>query len=130
MLLDTQENTISSHSSTTYNEHFSSSTKSIEVIKRNGKSAPLDISKIRKVVNWACNGKDVNSIALESGLKTRLRDGITTRDIQDNLINCALEMCNLEEPDWRYVAGRLHTWSLWQDTLARRGYNYGNYPQT
>jgi ribonucleoside-diphosphate reductase alpha chain len=134
MLLDTQENTISSHSSTVHhgskNQHLSNATKKIEVIKRNGKSAPLDISKIRKVVNWACNGKEVNSIALESGLKTRLRHGITTRDIQDNLINCALEMCNLEEPDWRYVAGRLHIWSLWKDCLATRGYNYGNYPQT
>jgi ribonucleoside-diphosphate reductase alpha chain len=134
MLLDTQENTIFSHSSTvnhgSQNQHLSNSNKSIAVIKRNGKSALLDISKIRKVVNWACNGKDVNSIALESGLKTRLRDGITTRDIQDNLINCALEMCSLEEPDWRYVAGRLHIWSLWKETLIIRGYNYGNYAQT
>ncbi|BAQ59906.1 ribonucleotide reductase of class Ia [Geminocystis sp. NIES-3708] len=134
MLLDTQETTISSHSSIvnhgSKNYNSSNTAKSIEVIKRNGKSAPLDISKIRKVVDWACNGKDVNSIALESGLKTRLRHGITTREIQDNLINCALEMCNLEEPDWRYVAGRLHIWSLWKDTLVTRGYNYGNYAQT
>lgn len=134
MLLDTQQSTISSHSYTVshsnHNHSVDTVTKSIEVIKRNGKSAPLDVSKIRKVVNWACNGKDVNTIALESGLKTRLRDGITTRDIQDNLINCALEMCDLDQPDWRYVAGRLHIWSLWKDCLNQRGYNYGNYAQT
>ncbi|MBR8830538.1 MAG: Ribonucleoside-diphosphate reductase 1 subunit alpha [Chroococcopsis gigantea SAG 12.99] len=102
----------------------------IRVIKRNGSSTSLNISKIRKVVDWACQGKEVNPIALEAGLKTRLRDGITTREIQNNLINCALEMCSPDEPDWRYVAGRLHIWSLWKDTLASRGYAYGNYETT
>jgi ribonucleoside-diphosphate reductase alpha chain len=134
MLFDTQENVTSTYSLTSnYGQQPDSSLtakSSIEVIKRNGRSAPLDVTKIRKVVNWACAGKDVNSIALEAGLKTRLRHGITTREIQDNLINCALEMCNENEPDWRYVAGRLHIWSWWKDTLASRGYNYGNYAQT
>ncbi len=109
-----------------------SQSQEIRVIKRNGSSTSLNISKIRKVVDWACQGKEVNPIALEAGLKTRLRDGITTREIQDNLINCALEMCSPDEPDWRYVAGRLHIWSLWKDTLASRGYIYdgGNYKAT
>ncbi|MDB9423678.1 ribonucleoside-diphosphate reductase subunit alpha [Microcystis aeruginosa CS-564/01] len=102
----------------------------IRVIRRDGSTTSLNIGKIRDVVEWACEGKKVNSIALEAGLTTRLRDGITTREIQDNLINCALEMCSPEEPDWRYVAGRLHIWSLWKDTLVVRGYQYGNYEQT
>jgi ribonucleoside-diphosphate reductase alpha chain len=102
----------------------------IQVIRRDGSRTPLNIAKIRLVVDWACAGKDVNPIALEAGLKTRLRDGITTREIQDNLINCALEMCSPEEPDWRYVAGRLHIWSLWKDTQVNRGYQYGDYAQT
>jgi ribonucleoside-diphosphate reductase alpha chain len=102
----------------------------IRVIRRDGSTTSLNIGKIRDVVEWACEGKKVNSIALEAGLTTRLRDGITTREIQDNLINCALEMCSPEEPDWRYVAGRLHIWSLWKDTLVVRGYQYGNYEKT
>lgn len=102
----------------------------IRVIRRDGSTTSLNIGKIREVVEWACEGKKVNSIALEAGLTTRLRDGITTREIQDNLINCALEMCSPEEPDWRYVAGRLHIWSLWKDTLVVRGYQYGNYEKT
>ncbi|MCA2692248.1 MULTISPECIES: ribonucleoside-diphosphate reductase subunit alpha [unclassified Microcystis] len=102
----------------------------IRVIRRDGSTTSLNIGKIRDVVEWACEGKKVNSIALEAGLTTRLRDGITTREIQDNLINCALEMCSPEEPDWRYVAGRLHIWSLWKDTLVVRGYQYGNYEET
>ena len=102
----------------------------IHVIRRNGAQTPLNVSKIRSVVDWACAGKEANPITLEAGLKTRLRNGVTTREIQDNLINCALEMCSPGEPDWRYVAGRLHIWSLWKDILVARGYQYGNYLQT
>jgi len=104
--------------------------KMIQVIRRDGSSTGLNISKIRIVVEWACRGLEVNPIALEAGLTTRLRDGISTREIQDNLIGCALEMCSPDEPDWRYVAGRLHIWSLWKDTLVSRGYQYGNYAET
>lgn len=102
----------------------------VNVINRNGRCSPLDINKIRAVVAWACQGLDVSAIELESGLTTRLKDGVTTREIQDNLIQCALEMCSPEEPDWRYVAGRLHVWSLWKDILIERGYQYGQYAQT
>lgn len=102
----------------------------IQVIRRDGSSAALNIGKIRAVVDWACAGLEVNSIALEAGLTTRLRDGISTREIQDNLISCALEMCNPDQPDWRYVAGRLQIWSLWKDTLVSRGYQYGHYLKT
>lgn len=102
----------------------------IEVLRRDGTKTQLDVTKIRKVVNWACQGLDANPIELEAGLTTRLRSGVSTRDIQDNLIDCALGMCSPTEPDWRYVAGRLHIWSLWKDTLVHRGYQYGNYSQT
>jgi ribonucleoside-diphosphate reductase alpha chain len=96
----------------------------IEVIRRDGSITCLDITKIRAVVTWACEDRDVNSITLEAGLTTRLRNGVTTREIQDNLIDCALGMCSPSETDWRYVAGRLHVWNLWKDTIVSRGYGY------
>jgi len=102
----------------------------IQIIRRDGSPTPLNIAKIRAVVDWACMGLEVNSIALEAGLTTRLREGISTREIQDNLIGCALEMCSPDQPDWRYVAGRLQIWSLWKDTLVSRGYQYGQYLRT
>ncbi|MFN9175443.1 MAG: ATP cone domain-containing protein, partial [Synechocystis sp.] len=52
----------------------------IQVIRRDGSTTPLNISKIRAVVDWACMGLEVNSIALEAGLTTRLREGISTRE--------------------------------------------------
>jgi ribonucleoside-diphosphate reductase alpha chain len=99
---------------------LSSVSQSSCVIRRDGSRANLNIAKIRHVVEWATVGLDANPIALEAGLVTRLRDGVTTREIQDNLIDCALGMCSPEEPDWRYVAGRLQIWSLWKDTLVIR----------
>ncbi len=104
--------------------------KNIQVVRRDGSTTDLNITRIRSVVQWACHGKDVNPITLEAGLTTRLKSGVTTREIQDNLIDCALGMCSPQEPEWRYVAGRLHIWSLWKDTLVSRGYGYDNYPQT
>ncbi len=106
------------------------STTDIHVVRRDGSTMPLEINKIRTVVNWACRQMQANSIALEAGVTTRLRSGITTREIQDNLIRCALDLCSPEEPDWRQVAGRLHIWSLWKDTKVSRGYQYGQYART
>ncbi len=100
------------------------------VVRRDGSSTTLDIAKIRSVVKWACAERIGNPITIEAGLTTRLKDGVTTREIQDNLIDCALGMCSPDEPDWRYVAGRLHIWSLWKDVRVSRGYGYGNYAQT
>jgi ribonucleoside-diphosphate reductase alpha chain len=105
-------------------------TNLIQVIRRNGSQTSLDVTKIRSVVEWACANRDVNPITLEARLTTRLRNGVTTREIQDNLIDCALSMCSPDESEWRYVAGRLHIWSLWKDIIVSRGYGYGNYPQT
>jgi ribonucleoside-diphosphate reductase alpha chain len=97
----------------------------INVIQRSGKTRPLDVTKIRRVVEWACEGLEVNPLALESGLTSRLRDGITTREIQENLINVATQLFCVEETDWKYVAGRLHIWGLWKDTRIKR--EFGGY---
>jgi ribonucleoside-diphosphate reductase alpha chain len=109
---------------------LSPAANNIQVTRRNGSPTPLDITKIRAVVNWACRELSANPITLEASLTTRLRSGITTSEIQDNLISCALELCSPDEPDWRYVAGRLHIWSLWKDIQVSRGYQYGDYAQT
>ncbi|AFZ36836.1 ribonucleoside-diphosphate reductase, alpha subunit [Stanieria cyanosphaera PCC 7437] len=105
-------------------------TSNIQVIRRDGSTTLLNIAKIRSVVEWACEGKEVNPITLEAGLTTRLKNGVTTREIQDNLIDCALGMCSPSEPEWRYVAGRLHIWNLWKDVIVSRGYGYGDYAKT
>jgi ribonucleoside-diphosphate reductase alpha chain len=92
-----------------------------QVVHRNGKSTPLDILKIREVVSWACHGiSGVNGVELEAFFSARLKDTITTREIHGNLITNCLELCVPEFPNWRYVAGRLHMWSLWKEVKVQR----------
>lgn len=110
----------------------------IQIVRRNGQKAPLDIDKIRKVIEWACEGITsqevpegsdaipVSPIALEAGLTAQLREGITTKEIQENLIDCALKMCCPDVPEWRFVSARLKLWSLYKDVKVKdtRGYGY------
>ncbi|MEO2068493.1 MAG: ATP cone domain-containing protein, partial [Desulfurobacteriaceae bacterium] len=80
---------------------------SITVIKRKGTREPLNIEKIRKVINWAAKGLDINTLKLEAKLKLHFFDGITTRQIHEAIINTALQLTTPEEPEWRILAGRL-----------------------
>lgn len=91
------------------------------VIKRDGTTALLDISKIRNVIQWAVEGiNNVSLIELESAFNLRIKEAISTREIQDNLISNCLELCSPEEPNWRYVAGRLHIWGIWKEAKVKR----------
>jgi len=93
----------------------------MRAIKRNGEMAPLDIDKIKQVIAWASDGLDLNPLELEARVSTVFKDGISTREIQDNLINQALTLTSIEEPNWRIVAGRLLMMNYWKETKLARG---------
>lgn len=90
----------------------------INVVKRNGQKEVYNISKIKKVINWACEGLDVNSLQLESRIEDLLQDGVTTKHIHDSIIHQAQALASIEQPDWVYVAGRLNTMKRWKETGA------------
>ena len=59
----------------------------MKVIKRNGRTEEVDISKIRKYTTDAVAGlSNVNVSELEFDAQIQFRDGITTAEIQDTLI--------------------------------------------
>lgn len=89
-----------------------------EVVKRDGSLEEVSISKIKDVIGWACEGLDVNSLALESKISDILHDGISTLSIHDNIIYHSQTLATAEDPDWVYVAGRLNTMKRWKDTQA------------
>jgi len=91
------------------------------VIKRNGEKAPLDITKIRKVITTSSTGLDVNPLTLESSLTLSFRNDITTKEIQQEIINCALKLTSVEQPDWRILAGRLLVYNLYKEAILNRG---------
>jgi ribonucleoside-diphosphate reductase alpha chain len=85
----------------------------INVTKRNGSKEPLDVSKVHRVVNWAC--EDIAGVSeSEIELKTQMHfyDGIKTKDIQEALIKAAHELISEHTPNYQYVAGRLVNYAL------------------
>lgn len=83
------------------------------VIKRSGASEPLDIAKIHRVIEWACEGIQGVSVS-EVAIKSRLQlfDGISTEQIHATLVKSAADLITENSPNYQYVAGRLLNYSL------------------
>jgi len=56
------------------------------VLKRDGTKEQFDVTKIRNVVNMACDGLPVNPVELEAKFDQFISNEITTEQIHDNLI--------------------------------------------
>lgn len=87
-----------------------------KVIKRDGRQEQYQVEKVKAVVEWATEGLDVNPLELESKIDQFLHDGITTKDIHENIIHHAFSICSASHPDWNIVAGRLMTMNRWKET--------------
>lgn len=92
------------------------------VIKRDGKKQDLDIGQIRKQTVPACFGLPFTSYEeLEFSAEIRFRDGIPSKEIQDNLVQAALDKIDEATPAWTFVAARLSLYDLYHD--IKRTYN-------
>ncbi len=95
----------------------------ITVQKRNGRTEPLDISKIQKYTSSACEGLDnVSQSELEVDAKIQFRDMITTKEIQQTLIKTAVEKIDIDRPNWTFVAARLFMYDLYHRVNGFTGY--------
>lgn len=86
----------------------------ITVVKRDGRREPLDISKIQKYTKDAVaelNG--VSQSELELDAKIQFRDGMTSTEIQQTLIQTAVDKIDVDVPDWTFVASRLFLYDLY-----------------
>jgi ribonucleoside-diphosphate reductase alpha chain len=82
--------------------------ETINVIKRDGTSSPLDLKMIHDMVEWACNGyPDVSVSDIEINSKIQFYDKITTSEIQKIMIKSAADLISEESPNYQYVASRL-----------------------
>lgn len=100
----------------------------INVIHTDGRVTPYDANRAIEVINWACEGLDVDPDKLSRRLSRRFNADTTTEAIQNGLIRSAAELADLNYPDWLKVSGRLRMWDWRRKVKARRGYLYGNYP--
>ena len=99
----------------------------INVEKRDGSIEPLNLEKIHKMVEEACEGlSGVSASQVEMHSNIQFHDGITTENIQEILIRSASDLISLDNPNYQYVASRLLMFSLrkqvfnksvWQDGM-------------
>ena len=88
-------------------------TSTMKVTKRDGRTEPIDLDKIHRVVDWAANGLDnvsVSQVELRSHIQ--FYDGIRTGDIHETIIKSAADLISEETPDYQYLAARLAIFHL------------------
>lgn len=93
--------------------------KDIIVEKRDGTKELYDVSKIKKSIQMATEGQDVNPLELEAKFDQFLKNGIKTRDIQLNVIQHAIQLATPQSPDWVNVAGRALAADEWANFPLR-----------
>ena len=97
----------------------------MKVIKRNGRTEELDISKIKKYTTAAVAGiENVSLSELEVDAKIQFRDMITTEEIQQTLIKTAVDKIDIDRPNWTFVAARLFLYDLYHKVTSFNGYNH------
>ncbi len=95
----------------------------ITIIKRNGRSEPLDITKIQKYTSASVQGlAGVSQSELEVDAQIMFRDGITSQEIQQALIKTAVDKIDIDAPNWTFVASRLFLYNLYHCVNGFTGY--------
>ncbi|AJC89930.1 aerobic ribonucleoside-diphosphate reductase Ia, B1 protein subunit NrdA [Campylobacter subantarcticus] len=97
----------------------------MKVLKRNGRTEELDVSKIKKYTTDAvANLENVSQSELEVDAKIQFRDGITTEEIQQTLIKTAVDKIDIDRPNWTFVAARLFLYDLYKKVSGYNGYKH------
>ena len=92
---------------------------SISVKKRSGDVEELNIEKIHKMVESACDGLGgVSSSEVEMNSGIQFYDGITTDQIQKVLVDSACNLISLENPNYQFVAARLLLFGLYKQVFG------------
>lgn len=96
----------------------------ILVQKRDGHFENYDISKIKKIISFATKDLRVNPLTLEATISSKVKNKIKTSEIQFNLIQSAVSLITIDEPDWSIVAGRLDIYNLHREVYKLHKINY------
>ena len=92
----------------------------IKVVKRKGHIEPLDLEKMHKMVELACEGLagvSASQVEIQSGIQ--FYDGMSTADIQGILVRSASDLIDLDAPNYQYVASRLLLFGLRKNLYGR-----------
>lgn len=89
------------------------SVKDILVVKRTGEKVPYDVTKIKNSIKFAVADTGASQLELESKIDQFIKSGIKTSDIQQNIIQHAVQLATPQNPEWLAVAGRALAMEMW-----------------
>ena len=92
-----------------------------KVKKRNGSLESLNLEKVHKMTEEACEGLagvSASQVEINSGLQ--FYDGITTGEIQEILVKSASDLIDLDHPNYQFVAARLLLFGLYKQVFGNR----------
>ena len=99
---------------------------SINVKKRDGSFEPLNLDKLHKMVEEACEGlSGVSESQVEINSNIQFFDNITTENIQEILIRSASDLISLDNPNYQFVAARLLLFSLRKQVFNKNVWKEG-----
>jgi len=91
----------------------------IYIVKRTGTKEPININKIHKVVEHACEGlAGVSSSQIEMNANLQFYDGMTSGEIQEVLVRSANDLISLDAPNYQYAAARLLAYGLYKQVFG------------
>ncbi len=85
----------------------------IKVVKRDGVEEPINLEKVHKMVEFACDGLagvSASQVEIQSGLQ--FFDGIKTSQVQEILVKSASDLIDLDHVNYQFVAARLLLFGL------------------
>ena len=82
------------------------------VVKSSGVSQEFIPAKIMQVINWACEGYNVDPYELYDQCKVYFRDGMNTSEIQDIITSVSANNITIEQPDYQFVASNCAQFGL------------------
>ena len=94
-------------------------TNGTKVLKRDGQTEVLDLDKVHKMTEEACEGLagvSASQVEIQSGIQ--FYDGISTGEIQEILVRSASDLIDLDTPNYQYVAARLLLFGLYKQVFG------------
>ena len=90
------------------------------IVKRDGTKESLNIDKIHKVVEFACQGlAGVSSSQIEMNANIQFYDGMSTEEIQEILVRSANDLISLDNPNYQFAAARLLSYGVNKQVFGR-----------
>nr|XP_019575495.1 PREDICTED: uncharacterized protein LOC109439651 [Rhinolophus sinicus] len=93
------------------------------IVKRSNTEEVFDINKVKKCTEAACVGlKNVSSDELIESALSYVESAKNTAEIQQILIQTAVDKIDIDKPDWSFVAARIFLFDLYHRVNRNSGY--------